>query len=134
MSEQRLFIFLTMPGNAEEAMNYYAASLPQAAIQSLTRFEKGQPNGDEGKVLNGMLHFAGQQIMFMDMQASQPPPPFSWAASLLVNCRDEAEFDQIFTALADGGLVMMGPEAVMQLRKVAWVTDRFGVTWQVIWE
>jgi len=27
----------------------------------------------------------------------------------------------------------MGPEPIMNLRKVAWVTDRFNITWQLVW-
>ena len=59
---------------------------------------------------------------------------FSWAISLQVDCLDEPEFDTLFTRLAEGGTVMMGPEPVLAFRKVAWVTDRFGVTWQLVWQ
>lgn len=28
---------------------------------------------------------------------------------------------------------MMGPEPVMDMRKCAWITDKYEVTWQVVW-
>ena len=131
---QRVMAFLTFTGRAEEAMNFYAANLPGAKIEVLTRFEKGQENGDEGRVLHGVLSLFGQKILFLDMQAAYPSPPFSWSTSLLVTCRDEAEFDALFAGLSRDGTVMMGPEAVFHIRKCAWVTDKFGVTWQPVWE
>ncbi len=133
LPNQRLSVFLTFTGNAEEALRFYAAQLPGAKIESLSLFEKGMENGDEGKVLNGTLSFMGQSILFMDMQAEYPAPPFSWATSLFINCADEAEFDALFAALSAGGTVMMGPEPVMDMRKCTWVTDKFGVTWQLVW-
>ena len=89
LPNQRLCVFLTFTGNAEEAMRFYAENLPGAAIQSLALFEKGMENGDEGKVLNGTLSFMGQEILFMDMQAAYPAPPFNWATSLFINCASE---------------------------------------------
>ncbi|QDQ02260.1 VOC family protein [Lysinibacillus fusiformis] len=134
MSNQKIMPFLSFTGNAEEAMNFYVAVLPSAKITSLVRYEKGQPHGDEGKVLNGILSLMGQQMMFMDMPSANPAPVFSWATSFFIHCQSEAEFDAVFSGLSRGGTVMMGPEAIMQFRKVAWVTDRFGVTWQPVWE
>ena len=135
MSNQQvsLNLFLTFNGNAEEALRFYETILPNAKIESLTLFEKDAPNGDEGKVLNGLLSFGGQRIMFMDMMSEYPVPAFTYSTSLMVNCISEAEFDAIFEALAKEGAVMMGPESVEGLRKVAWVTDKFGVTWQPVW-
>jgi predicted 3-demethylubiquinone-9 3-methyltransferase (glyoxalase superfamily) len=130
---QRIIPFLTFHGNAEEAINYYAANLPGAKIETLTRYEEGQ-GGDAGKVLAGILSLFGQHIQFMDMNAAYECPPFSWSTSLLVNCADEAEFDTLFNALADGGTVMMKEDDFMQYRKVSWVTDRFGITWQPVLE
>lgn len=134
LPDQRLTAFLAFGGNAEEAMRFYEKSLPSSKIVSLVHFGKNEPHGDEGKVLSGTLSFAGQAIMFMDMQAAYPPPPFSWSSSLLINCRSESEFDSIFECLSKDGTVMMGPEPVMHMRKCTWVTDRFGVTWQLVWE
>ena len=134
LPEQRLCAFLCFTGNAEEAMRYYETALPGAKIESLFLFEKGMENGDEGKVLSGVLSFSGQKLMFMDMQSAYPAPPFSWAISLFINCESEAEFDSMFAALSKDGVVIMGPEPVMNLRKCTWLTDKFGVTWQLVWE
>ena len=130
---QRLIPFLTFHGNAEEAMNFYAAVLPGANIESIVHFEEGQ-RGDAGKIINGRLSFMGMQILFMDMNAEYDCPPFSWATSFYVTCRDEAEFDIMFNGLAQDGVVMMKEEPFMQFRKVAWVTDKYGVTWQPVLE
>jgi predicted 3-demethylubiquinone-9 3-methyltransferase (glyoxalase superfamily) len=130
---QRVTPFLTFHGNAEEAMNFYSAVLPDAKIESIVRFEKGG-RGDKGKIMTGKLSFMGQQFMFMDMNVEYDCPAFSWAASFYLNCMDEAEFDAVFSGLAQGGFVMMKEEPFMQFRKVAWVTDKFGITWQPVLE
>ncbi len=131
--DQRLITFLTFHGEAEQAMRFYAEKLPGATIESLEYFEDGQESGDPGKVLNGSMSIFGQTLYFMDMMRSVPMPNFSWATSLYVDCADEAEFDAIFAGLSEDGTVMMGPESVLALRKVAWVTDKFGITWQPVW-
>ena len=131
--KQRIMPFLTFHGNAEEAMNFYAAVLPGAKIESIVYFEEGG-RGDAGKVMNGVLSFMGHKFMFMDMNAEYDCPPFSWTTSFYLDCNDETEFDAIFNGLAEGGTVMMKEEPFMQFRKVAWVTDKFGITWQPVLE
>lgn len=123
--------FLTFAGQAEEAMNFYKGVFPDASSISLVCIEDPQL-GTVGKVLNGQMTIKGQLLMFMDVPEGQAVP-FNWSISLYVNCADEPEFDTIFEALSKDGTVMMGPEPVMNLRKVTWVTDRFGVTWQLVW-
>ena len=118
-------------------MKFYAENLPNAEISELVRYGKDHPFAGEdeaNKVLYGVLSFMGQEIMFLDMASAYPAPDFSWATSLYIDCLDEAEFDVIFSALSQGGSVMMGPEAVGNIRKCAWVTDKFGVTWQPVWK
>ncbi len=128
--------FLTFSGQAEEAMNHYLKVFTDSEMVSLTRID--DETGSEefgmipGKVLNGQMKIKGHGVQFMDM-APTFATPFSWATSLYIDCDDEAEFDALFAGLSEGGSVMMGPEPVMNLRKVAWVTDRWGVTWQLVW-
>jgi len=126
-------LFLTFHGNAEEAMKFYAATLPGAKIEAIVYFGDGD-RGDVGKVMNGKLSFMGQTIMFMDMNAEYEYPSFSWVTSFYLNCNDESEFDIIFEGLAKNGVVMMKEEPFLHFRKVAWVTDKFGVTWQPVLE
>jgi predicted 3-demethylubiquinone-9 3-methyltransferase (glyoxalase superfamily) len=132
-TNQKIIPFLTFHGNAEEAMNFYLKILPNAKIENLVHFENGQ-RGDEGKVMNGTLVFSDYKIMFLDMNAEYDCPPFSWAQSLYVVCDSADEFDAIFNGLAQDGTVMMKEEPFMNFRKVAWVTDKFGVTWQPVLE
>lgn len=126
-------LFLTFNGDAEAAMNFYQSVFPGAEIVSLHKWEKGMPNGDEGKVLNGILRLNNNDIVFMDMQSKYPAPQFNWAHSLFYVCPTEELFDQVFNKLKVDGNVMMGPEPVMDMRKCTWVTDKFGVTWQLVW-
>ncbi|MFS7404354.1 VOC family protein [Carnobacterium maltaromaticum] len=134
MSEQtkKISTFLTFSGNAEKAMNLYVSLFEDAKVLSLTHFGEGD-RGVVGQVMNGEFEINGQSFMVMDME-KQYAPELNWGVSIFVRCQDEAEFDRLFTTFSEGGSVMMGPEAVNHLRKVAWVTDSFGITWQLIWE
>lgn len=133
MSQQNQTItpFLTFPGNAEEAVGFYVHTFPGSRIISLTRYGKDE-RMEEGKVLNATFELRGRQFMAMDMGKADVPA-FTWAMSLFVECTESDEFDRLFARLSDGGNVLMGPEPVMGLRKVAWVTDKFHVTWQLVW-
>jgi len=128
---QRLMTFLTFSGNAEKAMNYYCQVFG-AKIESIIYFEDSEL-GDVGKVMNGVMDFDGTKLLFMDMAVQYPVPAHSWASSLLLSYTDEASFDAAFSAISSDGNVMMGPEAVGNIRKCCWVTDKYDVTWQLMW-
>ncbi len=134
-SENNIYPFLTFTGKAEEAMKFYISFFPNAEIQSVSYIREGD-RGEVGKVLNGRLRLKDQLFMVMDMEENICPN-FSWATSFLIDCKSEEEFDCLFENLANGGFVAMGPEPLQTsqsiFRKCAWVTDKFGVTWQLIW-
>ena len=47
---------------------------------------------------------------------------FTPAISFFVNCEDQDEVDYLWDKLSDGGKIM----------QCGWLTDKFGVTWQII--
>lgn len=57
-SSQKIKSFLTFPGTAEEAVNFYVSLFPGAKILEMTRFVEGQ-FGEVGKVLNATFELKG---------------------------------------------------------------------------
>ena len=129
--------FITLNGKVEEAMNYYVNSFPNSKItESVSYGDLAQVDSEKKYILHGEAEIMGTTMMFMDMVTNPggAAPAVSWSTSFYLDCATEAEFDAIFASLSNGGTVMMGPEAAGDLRKVAWVTDKFGVTWQPVWK
>ena len=76
----------------------------------------GQP---EGSVLTIDFQLEGQ-----DFQALNGGPQFQFspAISLVVNCQTQREIDELWERLSEGG----------EKGECGWLTDRFGVTWQIV--
>lgn len=124
--------FLTFGGNAQSALDYYLSVFPETKVQNLSKYGTGE-RLPEGNILNATVELLGNTFILMDIEAEHAVP-FSWATSFYIDCPTEELFDDLFAKLSVNGMVMMGPEPVLQFRKVAWVTDQFGVTWQLVWE
>lgn len=122
--------FLTFPGNAEEAVKSYLEIFRDSELISLDRFQEGM-QGIPGTVLTAAFRINGTTLLAMDMDEKYVPA-FNWATSLYTEFQDEGEFDKVFAELSKDGTVLMGPERVLDIRKATWVTDRYGVTWQLI--
>ena len=118
-------LFLCFPGNAAEAIEFYLHALPGSEILEITHY----PNSSN--VLNAQLKFNDETIMFMDLDDC---PPFSRSASVYIEAESEEQFHEMLRNLEDGGMIMMGPEPAGKMALVSWVTDRFGLTWQLAWE
>ena len=73
---------------------------------------------------------AGQTFMAID-SAMKHDFTFTPSMSLFVDCADEAEIDALFAKLSEGGKVLMPLAAYPFSRKFAWLSDRFGVSWQL---
>ena len=136
MSKSKITPFISMNGKSKEAMEFYCQIFPNTKITRLEYYKDSSEFSDikEDLVLYGSLSIMGSELFFLDMQKAYPAPALSWSSSLYINCSDEEEFDNIFVALSKEGSVMMGPEAVGNIRKCAWVVDKFGLTWQPVWE
>jgi predicted 3-demethylubiquinone-9 3-methyltransferase (glyoxalase superfamily) len=104
---------------AEEAANFYLSVFPQARIVSLSRYGADGP-GPAGKVMVVQVELMGVELVFIN---GGPHFRLSEAASLSIDCRDQAEVDHYWQALAAGG----GSHS-----QCGWLKDRFGLSWQVV--
>ncbi|MDB5196342.1 MAG: 3-demethylubiquinone-9 3-methyltransferase [Flaviaesturariibacter sp.] len=112
-ASQKIVPFLWFNGNVEEAMNFYVSVFKNGTITSMRR------SGD-GSVFTGTLELEGQPLYLLN---GGPMYPLTPAFSLFVNCEDQAEVDELWARLLEGG----GRED-----RCGWLQDQFGLSWQII--
>lgn len=115
--------------NAEEAMRFYVSLFEDAAITSLERY--GREDAErEGTVKRAVFTLAGTTFGCID---SPPVHDFGFTPSMsfFVECGSEDELDRLYRALAENGHTFMPVADYGVSRRFAWVSDRFGVSWQL---
>ena len=114
---QRITPFLWFDSNAEEAANFYLSVFKDAKILRTRRWGEGE-NGATGCVLTIDMQIHGQQFTAMN---GGPHQQLSPAFSFVVPCESQEEVDYYWDKLgADGKELACG-----------WLTDKFGVSWQI---
>jgi predicted 3-demethylubiquinone-9 3-methyltransferase (glyoxalase superfamily) len=121
-----LFMF---EGRAEEAMTFYVSLFDDAEVEHVVRFGPGEP-GPEGSILLADFRLGGQSFQCMDSYIRHAFT-FTPATSVSVELPTEAEVDAVFARLAEDGQVLMPVAAYPFSPHFGWLTDRFGVSWQV---
>ena len=104
--------FLWFDKEAEEAANFYVSIFKKAKIHDVNRMNESDPP------LVVTFELEGQHYVALN---GGPGHPFTDAISLQINCTDQSEVDYYYDRLVAGG------------KEIAcgWLTDKFGVTWQV---
>jgi predicted 3-demethylubiquinone-9 3-methyltransferase (glyoxalase superfamily) len=110
--------FLWFNNNAEEATRFYISIFKNAKILDTQRYGEEGP-GPKGGVMYTNFRLDGQEFMALN---GGPELTFSSATSFFINCDTQKEVDYFWDKLAEGG----------QNQQCGWVTDKFGVTWQVV--
>ncbi len=109
-------------GTAEEAMNHYVAAFNNSRIKHIERYtgDMGIPGEKElaGKVLTGVFELEGQEFMCLD---GGPQFKMGGAISFVFEFETQEEIDKVWDKLLEGGTPM----------QCGWITDKFGVTWQI---
>jgi predicted 3-demethylubiquinone-9 3-methyltransferase (glyoxalase superfamily) len=119
MPEQKISPFLWFNGNAEEAMHFYVSVFKNAKAGEIKRVGKGAPL-PEGAVLTCSFTIEGQEFTALN---GGPEFGFTPAISFFVNCDTQDEIDALWDKLLSGGGKPM---------QCGWLTDKFGVSWQIV--
>lgn len=111
--------FLWFDDQAEEAINFYISVFPNSRLLNLTRLGDDAP-GPKGKVMTATFELNGRQ--FMALNGGPQDFHFSEAISFFVDCETQAEVDDLWEKLTDGG--EPGP--------CGWLKDKYGLSWQIV--
>ena len=116
---QKIVTNLRFDGRVEEAFELYTSCFEDARVTNITRYtEAGM--GNAGDIMTAEFELAGQEFCIIN---GGPHYTHSPAMSLSVNCVDQDEVDALWERLtSDGG----------EKGRCGWLTDRFGVSWQIV--
>ena len=115
---QKITPFLWFDSNAEEAVNHYVSVFPGAKLGKVARYGETGP-GPKGSVMTASFELFGLEFTALN---GGPHYKFSPATSFVVHCDDQNEVDHHWDKLSAGG----------QVQQCGWLTDKFGVTWQIV--
>jgi predicted 3-demethylubiquinone-9 3-methyltransferase (glyoxalase superfamily) len=106
--------------DAEAAVRFYVSLVPDSSVKHIQRSPANWPGGEAGDVIMVTFTLGGQGFQALN---GGTPASYGTAASISVECADQAEVDRLWTALiADGGSEIM----------CGWLRDKWGVPWQIV--
>jgi predicted 3-demethylubiquinone-9 3-methyltransferase (glyoxalase superfamily) len=126
---QKITTFLMFEGVAEEAMSFYLSLFDDAEVLAITRYGPDEA-GAEGSVMHATFRLADQEYMAIDSSVHHAFT-FTPSMSLYVRCETEAEIERLFAALSEKGETLMPLDSYGFSTRFGWVSDRFGVSWQL---
>ncbi len=106
--------FLMFNDQLEAAIEFYTATFPDSGIRTVAR------TGTDGPITSAEFVVGGQTFMGYN---GGPYFTFSQGFSLFVDCEDQEEVDDYWNKLLGAGATPM---------QCGWITDPFGVTWQIV--
>jgi predicted 3-demethylubiquinone-9 3-methyltransferase (glyoxalase superfamily) len=115
---QKITPFLWFDTQGEEAANFYVSVFKNAKINGVTRYGESGP-GPAGSEMVVQFQIEGQEFLALN---GGPVFTFSPATSFVVNCESQEEVDYYWEKLSAGG----------KTDQCAWLTDKFGITWQIV--
>jgi predicted 3-demethylubiquinone-9 3-methyltransferase (glyoxalase superfamily) len=119
---QKITPFLWFDSEAEEAAGFYVSIFKDAQILSVVRYgESGSEAAGRpaGRVMTVSFQLQGQEFMALN---GGPAFTFTPAISLMVSCRRQAEVDDLWAKLSEGG----------EPGQCGWLKDRYGLSWQIV--
>ena len=116
--KQKITTFLTFEDQAEAAAKLYTSVFENSRIVKTSRYGESGP-GPKGSVMSVVFELNGQEFYALN---GGPSFTFAPGISLFVNCETQAEVDELWEKLSEGGTK----------GQCGWLTDRFGVSWQIV--
>ena len=119
--------------NSEEAMKFYTSVFPEGKIVHIDYYPSGYTEGPlagmEGKIINGVFTLSGTEFLALD--GGPGVFEFNPSISFFVNCKSVDEVKSYYEKLVEGGSVLMPLNKYPFSEQYAWISDKFGISWQI---
>lgn len=115
---QKITPFLWFDDQAEEAARFYTSIFQNSKITGMAYYGENSQK-PEGTVMTVNFQLEGQDFIALN---GGPYFTFTPAISLFVNCQNQAEVDELWARLTEGG----------EEEQCGWLKDKYGVSWQII--
>lgn len=116
-------------GCAEEAMNFYITLFSESKIVEIEKYGAHEA-GPEGSVKRASFLLDDREFICIDSPVKHNFS-FTPSVSIFVECESLAEAQTLYKKLSLDGSVLMPLDDYGFSKQFAWVTDRFGVSWQI---
>jgi PhnB protein len=125
--------YLFFEGRCEEALEFYRRTLGAQVVALMRGKDSPDPEmcipGAEDKIIHAMVQIGETTLLASDGRC-QGAPQFQGFA-LSITTPNEAENQRLFTALGDGGQVLMPLMKTFFSPSFGMLADRFGVSWML---
>ena len=121
--------FLMFQGDASDALGFYLGVFPDAQALNVERYNAGEA-GIEGSIKRARFSIGGPEVICADSVVKHAFA-FTPAFSFFIDCRSPEQVDQLASVLKEGGAELMPIGNYGFSKLFAWVTDRFGISWQL---
>jgi|SRR5579871_2113212 len=122
--KQRITNCLWFDSEAEQAAAHYVSIFPNSRIGGITWYGKEGfefHQKPEGSVMTVSFFLDAQEFLGLN---GGPLFKFNEAMSLMIKCETQKDIDHYWYKLSEGG----------KESQCGWLTDKFGVSWQIIAE
>jgi len=113
---------LWFDSNAEEAVDFYVSIFKNSRIKSVSRYDRASAEASgrpRGSVMAIGFELDGQAFLALN---GGPIFTFTPAISFIANCQDQAEVNELWEKLSEGG----------EKESCGWLKDKYGVSWQIV--
>ena len=116
---EKITTWLWFDTEAEEAAQFYTSVFPDSRITDISYYGEAGPR-PAVMVMTVSFELFGRE--FNALNGGSNGKIEGYGVSLMVDCESQEELDLYWDRLADGG----------QEIACGWVTDRYGVAWQIV--
>lgn len=121
--------FLMFQGEGSAALDFYLSVFPDARIELLERYAEGD-GGPAGSIKLARFSLGKQTVLCTDSPVKHGFS-FTPSFSFFLECSSEDEVRRLSETLKAGGAELMPAGNYGFCTLFAWVSDRFGISWQL---